>query len=87
MLLYMSSSKQVCQPYNFLLSSFLGHGGCFNSLIICVEIEQQVTEKLKLYPTALKLFFVLPVRSFLRGGPLNRWACLTTRLTIHVYKL
>jgi hypothetical protein len=44
----MSSSKQVCQPYNFLLSSFLGHGGCVNSLIICIEIEQQMREKLKL---------------------------------------
>ena len=39
------------------------------------------------YPTAVKLFLVLPVRSFLRDGPLNRWACLTTHLTIHVYKL
>jgi len=40
---------------------------------------------LNLYPTAFKLFFVLPVRSFSRNSPLNRWACLTTRLTTHVY--
>jgi len=40
-----------------------------------------------LYPIAVKLFLVLPVWSFLRDGPLNRRARLTTRLTIHVYKL
>ena len=47
-LLYMSCSKQVCQPYNFLLSSFLGHGGCVNLLNICIGIEQHMREKLKL---------------------------------------
>jgi len=36
---------------------------------------------------AVKLFFMLLVRNFLRDGPLNRWACLTTCLTINVYKL
>ena len=45
------------------------------------------TTSFNLYPTAFKLFFVLPVCSFPRDGPLNRWACLTTCLTIHVYKL
>ena len=34
---------------------------------------------------AFKLFLVLPVRSFPRDSPLNRWACLTTHLKIHVY--
>ena len=42
---------------------------------------------INLYPTAFKLFFVLPVRSFPHDGPLNGWACLTMRLTVHVYKL
>ena len=32
------------------------------------------------YPTSVKLFFVATVRSSPRDGPLNRWACLTTRL-------
>jgi len=40
---------------------------------------------INLYPTAFKLFFMLPVRSFPRDSTLNRWACLTKRLTIHVY--
>jgi hypothetical protein len=35
---------------------------------------------INLSPTDFKLFFVLPVRSFPRDGPLNRWVCLTTRL-------
>jgi len=35
---------------------------------------------INLYPTSFKLFFVLTVRGFPRDGPLNRWACLTTRL-------
>jgi hypothetical protein len=32
------------------------------------------------YPTSVKLFFVATVRSSPRDGPLNHWACLTTRL-------
>ena len=32
------------------------------------------------YLTSVKLFFVATVRSSPRDGPLNRWACLTTRL-------
>ena len=39
-----------------------------------------------LYPTVFKLLFVLPVRNFLRDGPLNRWACLMACLTTNVYK-
>ena len=41
--------------------------------------------EINLYPTAFKLFLVFPVRSFSHDSPLNRWACLTTRLAIHVY--
>jgi len=41
--------------------------------------------KINLYPMAFKLFLVLPVHSFSHDSPLNLWACLTVRLTIHVY--
>jgi len=49
------------------------------------NIQDSNPTSINLYLTAFKLFFVLPVRSFLRDSPLNRWVCLTTRLTIHLF--
>ena len=51
-------------------------------LISCSKYEYQKSGILlyNTYPTSVKLFFVTTVRSSPLDGPLNRWACLTTRL-------
>ena len=66
----------------------------FQSGLACCRLVQNLSSsslvsknlKINLYLTAFKLFFMLPVWNFVRDGPLNRWACLTTCLTINVYK-
>jgi hypothetical protein len=46
----------------------------------CFYVWETFSRFVNPYPTSVKLFFVATVRSSPRDGPLNRWACLTTRL-------